>query len=248
MKSALDIVKFLKPKPCPFPLIRIGGELDGAYLVPDDLNGITDCFSPGTADRKDFEDELLDNFGIGSHMCDRSSSPERFRTPLRPGQTFRKIWLGPADNDENISLSSWVKAEASGNPDLLLQMDIEGAEYETILATANDVLSRFRFIVMELHGLGRLNRHGPLQFMLPFFEKLAAHHHCVHLHPNNCSSQVEIGNSGYWIPRVLEITLLRKDRFAGNAALIPPQVPHPLDIEYNVRGKQPQAMGRNWTR
>ncbi len=248
MRSALDIVEFLKPKPCPFPLVRIGGELDGAYLVPDDLSGISACFSPGTSNRKDFEDELLDTYGIGSHMCDKSSSPEQFRTPLRPNQTFRKSWLGTVDDDENITLPSWVKAMAPGNSDLLLQMDIEGAEYDVILATGAEVLNRFRCIVMELHGLGRLNNPRPLQFMLPFFERLAAHHHCVHLHPNNSTVQVQIGKSGFWIPKALEVTFLRKDRFAGNGALIPPQAPHPLDIEYNVRGKQPQAMGRNWTR
>jgi len=39
MDTALDVVEFLKPKPCPVPLVRIGGNRDGAYLVPDDLAG-----------------------------------------------------------------------------------------------------------------------------------------------------------------------------------------------------------------
>ena len=48
----------MKPKASPFGLIRIGGNSDGAYLVPDDLQGISCCFSPGVSDRKSFEDEL----------------------------------------------------------------------------------------------------------------------------------------------------------------------------------------------
>jgi hypothetical protein len=248
VKSALDIVKFLKPKPCPFPMVRIGGKYDGAYLVPDDLNGIAACFSPGTANRKDFEDELLDSYGIGSHMCDKSGEPEQFRTPLRPEQTFRKKWLGITNDGDNITLPSWVAAEVPGKSDLMLQMDIEGAEYQTILATTSDTLIRFRIIVVELHALGRLNRAMGVRLLLPFFERLAMHHRCVHLHPNNVKTQVKIRNSDYWIPRILEVTLIRKDRIAGESTFIPPQMPHPLDIEYNVKGKQLQTMGRNWSR
>lgn len=248
MKSALDIVEFLKPKPCPFLLVRIGGKFDGAYLVPDDLNGITACYSPGTSNRKDFDDELQDKFGIASHMCNFSSDLEKFKTPLKEGQTFRKKWLSTQDDDENITLSSWIEQENPAASDLLLQMDLEGAEYKTINETPGDALKRFRVITMELHSLGRLNKHKSLQFMIPFFKKLSQHHQCIHLHPNNCANQVQVGNSGYWIPRVLEITLLRKDRFAVTNELIPPQLPHPLNIEYNVRRKQPQVMGRNWSR
>jgi hypothetical protein len=36
-QAAFDIIKL---KPSPYPLIRIGGDKDGAYLVPDDLSGI----------------------------------------------------------------------------------------------------------------------------------------------------------------------------------------------------------------
>jgi len=130
----------------------------------------------------------------------------------------------------------------------MLQMDIEGAEYPTILATTSETLSRFRIIVVELHALGRLSRPRGISFLLPFFERLALHHHCVHLHPNNVKPQVKVRNSDYWIPRILEVTLIRKDRIDGKSSLISPQMPHPQDIDYNVKRKQPQAMGRNWSR
>jgi len=58
--------------------------------------------------------------------------------------------------------------------------------------------------------------------------------------------QIRIGRTNYWVPRILEVTLLRKDRFDAARELIPPQLPHPLDIPFNVRWKQPQAMGKIW--
>lgn len=101
MSEISDFLEWLVPKGAIGNLERIGGTGDGAYLVPDDLEGIQACFSPGTANRKDFEDELLDKFSIRSHMMDASSDVNKFRTPLRDDyQTFEKSWLGPDEELE----------------------------------------------------------------------------------------------------------------------------------------------------
>ena len=71
--SKTEVLGILKPKPCPYPLIRIGGKSDGAYLVPDDLEGIDSCFSPGVCNSKRFEDHLAKEYAIKSYMCDFSS-------------------------------------------------------------------------------------------------------------------------------------------------------------------------------
>ncbi len=247
MQTALDVVEFLKPKPCPVEMVRIGGTGDGAYLVPDDLTGIEACYSPGVLNRKDFEDDLQDQFGIGAHMCDFSSDVDQFATPLREGQSFRKKWLGVEEDQDTITLKNWIDEQTPGEADLLLQMDIEGAEFETIMHAPADVLRRFRVILIEIHQLGRLNRASQLAQILPFFQKLAQHHTSVHLHPNNANPQIRIGKTDYWIPKVIELTLLRSDRIAAGGKMISPQMPHPLDIAYNVSWRQPQAMGKVWS-
>ena len=57
---------------------------------------------------------------------------------------------------------------------LLLQMDIEGAEYRNILATYDETLARFRVIVLEVHGLGKFLDAPTLRGVIaPFFEKLS---------------------------------------------------------------------------
>ena len=90
-KIRLQTLNFLRPIQAGHKLLRIGGEGDGAYLVPDDLKGITSCYSPGVSNKKPFEDELLDKFDIGSHMCDFTSDAEKLLTPLVPNrQTFEK--------------------------------------------------------------------------------------------------------------------------------------------------------------
>ena len=57
-EDILFVASVMKPKASPFGLIQIGDNKDGAYLAPDNLQGISYCFSPGVSDRKTFEDEL----------------------------------------------------------------------------------------------------------------------------------------------------------------------------------------------
>ena len=45
-----NLAKALRPVITQHPLIRIGSEFDGGYLVPDDLDGVSACFSPGVND------------------------------------------------------------------------------------------------------------------------------------------------------------------------------------------------------
>lgn len=85
-------------------LIRLGGDQDGGYLLPDDLQGIRTCFSPGTSNVASFEKDLS-TLGIRSYMADFSVdevpvSDERF--------TFLKKFIGFGDRPEYLSLEDWV--------------------------------------------------------------------------------------------------------------------------------------------
>lgn len=130
MSCSMSFVDLLVPRPCPYELIRIGGLGDGAYLIPDDLEGIDSCFSPGVSNYKDFEDALVEQYEIKCHMCDYSSDPSRLRTPLIEGmQTFKRKWLDINRSSDSISLQNWIdEYSPDSSRDLILQMDIEGAE------------------------------------------------------------------------------------------------------------------------
>ena len=241
---------YLIPKSCPFKLIRIGGSGDGAYLVPDDLDGIDACFSPGVNNFKSFEDTLTNEYGIKCHMCDLSSDPSQFRTPLIKGmQTFKKKWLDVDGGVDSISLSEWINEYSPDpNKDLILQIDIEGAEYRNLLAADESTISRFRIIVIELHGFGAFRKAELLSKRIePLLRRFDRNHLCVHAHPNNCCGDFVDIKTGLNIPRVIEVTYLRKDRFSGDTSeFIQPQLPHPQDIRYNVRRKPPIHLNEKW--
>lgn len=91
MKSPEELIWVMQPKPIPYELVRVGGDADGAYLIPNDLEGVQACFSPGVANFKNFEDELVQRYGIRCHMCDYSSDESAFSTELvEEFQTFTK--------------------------------------------------------------------------------------------------------------------------------------------------------------
>lgn len=226
--------------------------MDGAYLVPNDLEGIKACFSPGVNNRKTFEDELTTQHGMHCYMCDVTSDVDQLSTPLISGsQTFDKKWLDIDGSPDSVSLQQWIDLYVPDPAqDLLLQIDIEGAEYRNLNAASEATMQRFRIIIIELHGLPALLDPSQAEIELaPLLRKLDKTHVCVHAHPNNCCGEVVDPESGRNIPVVIEMTLLRRDRLElgqESSVAIPPCMPHPLDISRNVPDKAPLHMNPNW--
>ena len=73
------------------PMIRLGGDGDGGYVVPDDLDGLAACFSPGVSDVADFSS------GSPSEACPPSwpTRPSRGRPRSTPSSTSSRRSSGP---------------------------------------------------------------------------------------------------------------------------------------------------------
>ena len=99
------------------------------------------------------------------------------------------------------------------NADLILQMDIEGAEYRVLLESSDEILNKFRIIVIEFHHLNRLFEMSGFDLIDLTIRKLLKQFEIVHMHPNNCREPVV--HYGFSVPPVMEFTFLRKDRIKG---------------------------------
>lgn len=220
-----DLISAIWPVRTGKSLIRIGSKTsaDGGYLVPDDLLGIQRVFSPGVAGTMDFEQHFLD-LGVPCEMVD--GSVEEAPQPHKLA-SFQKLWLAAETAKDSISLDDWVRQASKPKEDLVLQMDIEGAEYEALLATSSQTLNRFRIIVLELHDLRSVMSRMGLALFRSVLLHLKRTHEIVHAHPNNCCRGVVVGDLEW--PEVLEITLLRKDRISENLGIA--KLPHPLDLD-----------------
>lgn len=216
------LIRALAPVDCGRPLIRLGPDGDGGYLLPDDLDGIADAFSPGVSTESGFERDVAAR-GMRVHMADFSvDAPalehERF--------SFEKKFVTSFPTSSTMTMDQWVEAAAGrSDEDLLLQMDIEGAEFEVLLNMSPELLRRFRIMIIEFHYLHQLWNKPWFLHVSRAFEKVLASHRVVHIHPNNCCGSFR--SAGLEIPRVAEFTLLRNDRCPSTAPRR--DFPHPLD-------------------
>lgn len=213
----------VKPVLSPKPLVRLGGPADGGYLIPDDLDDVRACFSPGVSDVADFEADLASR-GIDCFLADASVDGPPVENPRF---RFEKKFLGAECHGHFMTLPEWVGRCAPADGDLLLQMDIEGAEYEVLYESPLETLRRFRIVVVEFHGLDALFERNGFDLIRLTFERLLRLFRVVHIHPNNCVPTVRFDR--FAIPPVMEFTFLRRDRFGA----VPPRsvtaFPHPLD-------------------
>jgi hypothetical protein len=238
-KAVRDLVRQLHPLATEHPLIRIGAGGDGGYLVPDDLDGVVACFSPGVDNRASFETSLIER-GIQCFLADASVECAPITSDM---VHFTKKFLGVINNDRTMTLDAWVHAYMPGTDDLILQVDIEGAEWHVLLNVSRDTLRRFRIIVIELHDLERLMDKHAFVIIKSTFERLLEDFYIVHNHPNNYGRSVRCRS--LVIPRVQEMTLLRKDRVKSTKfARI---FPHPLD-EKNDANSPDVPLPRQWFR
>lgn len=205
-------------------LIRLGPEGDGGYLVPDDLEGIKACFSPGVSNVAGFELDCAKR-GMPVFMADASVE----KPPIEhPKFQFIRKFIGARTEGDFIRLEDWVNQTLKDSrEDLLLQMDIEGYEYETLLASPTSFLERFRVIVVEFHDMENLFSAPLFPFYSLAFEKLLTTHACVHIHPNNFCRPITVGD--FELLSLAEFTFLRRDRLVNSSHVN--KFPHPLDSD-----------------
>jgi len=220
------ILSLLKPIENGHELIRIGGAKDGGYLLPDDLIGVDVCFSPGVADNWSFENDLFGKFSIPSVMYD--ASVER-PIDLPTIHEFYKKFIGASSFNNYISVEEVVHLDLkSYSGDLIAQIDIEGGEYSLLNSISNDTLLRFRILIVELHELDRwIEKRFFNENITPILEKISKTHDLVHAHVNNNGGTFRY--RGHKAPKVIEITLHRKDRAANYSGFR--KIPHPMDSD-----------------
>jgi hypothetical protein len=199
------LISSLKPVKTEFDLIRIGDSEDGGYLVPDLLETIRYAFSPGVAGTASFERDLISR-GIFCYLADYSVDT----TPISGNfLDFDKKFIGIEDNEVFMTLSTWLDAKCINSNDLLLQMDIEGAEWEVLESVDRETLLKFKVLVIEFHNLHFLLFKYSFESMKRVVDSLLSDYYVVHFHPNNNDGLQNL--SGVSVPPTAEITFLRKD-------------------------------------
>lgn len=216
---------------CGYNLIRIGPNSDGGYLVPNILDKISYCFSPGVGKLTKFEDHLL-KYKIKSFLADgQVNNPSSKKTKYN----FLKKNISSFNNSNNITINKWIKNNIKkSNKDFILQMDIEGSEIAVLNNIDEKNLKKFKIIIIEFHNFDYLGTKLGIKIYDDIFSKLLNNFTICHIHPNNCSDYCYIGK--YKIPKVMEFTFLNS-QLVKSKKLINKKLPHPLDFK-NVENKK----------
>lgn len=218
--------------------IRMGNNEDGGYVMLDDFAGIDGVLSFGVGENITWEEQIADT-GVAVEMYDPTVDNVKIK---KENLYFYKLGVARTKNEEKQmdSLENILNsAHLKNSTDMILKMDIEGAEWDILPYLGEDTLNRFRQIVFELHGLTKIS---PLfhQKTHASFANLNKTHQLVHVHANNCGKSVEVeGNVRF--PWFLEATYVNKNRykFIENEREFPTE----LDCA-NVQGKPEIKLGR----
>ncbi len=216
-----DFLTSIRPVNTEHELIRVGADGDGGYLVPNLLMDIDFAFSPGVANTATFEEALIAT-DIACFLADYSVN----FSPISGSKVdFEKKFIGRFDNEIFMTMDTWIRMKKVDSNNLLLQMDIEGAEWDVFDSMSRETLLKFRILVVEFHSLHLLFFRLSFERIKRIFDLLLNDYYIVHYHPNNNDGLQEY--LGIKVSPTAEITFLRKD--SCNKISIRDKITHLLD-------------------
>ena len=196
-------------------LTRVGSAADGAYVMTAVGDEIAAAISIGVGHDVSW-DQAIAAKRIPVTMFDPTVA--ELPSPV-PGGTFHRIGIGvpraiPAPDLHGMDLRPLDEllglAGVSSSTELLLKIDVEGAEWDAL----RDVdFSVFQQVLIEMHDIARLSDPKQAEAVLETVRKLALTHYPTHVHANN-----EGGFNRFdrlWFPDVIEASYVRKDLLTG---------------------------------
>lgn len=206
--------------------VRLGDDWDGGYVLLDQLASDGVCLSLGVGDNVSF-DLVLAELGYDVLQFDHTVdgpplSHERFR--------FNRIGISDRtpSSDGFFSIADILTIHGlRQRDDLILKMDIEGAEWGAIPLASPEDLDHFSQICIEFHDLGQLTHPAFAEMAAAVFRHLRQTHLAVHVHGNNNCPMYSV--LGVPVPDVLEITLARRrsHEFVPSTEIFPTGIDHP---------------------
>jgi hypothetical protein len=229
------LFKELQPvalKNCTFK--RYGGKNDGGYLMCANLlNTVESAYSYGI-DRED-------NWGcqVSRELAVRVHQYDCF-TEHRPACDGVKFFfhdecVGPRTETSNgqpfDTIPNQIQKNGDAGKDILLKIDVEGAEWASLMATPAAVLDRIVQMPMELHGANE-------QRFVDTIRKLKQTFYIVNLHYNNWACT---GDLAPLRSHAYQVLLVNKRVGVLDPSVTPPAPSSPLNAPDNPKGSECSA-------
>ena len=189
--------------------IRVGRQSDGGYVMADDFRkgGGGIAYSFGISNEISWDADMAKR-GYDVFMYDMTIdglpyTHEKFHF-------FKEGIGGSKDAVKSLdTLKNFIKRNGHKNKfDMILKMDVEGAEWDFLESVSSEILMQFDQIVFEFHNLTAPKTSVEIGRTINLIAKINSTHTLVHLHGNNCGNYIQLEDVGC-IPDTLELTYLR---------------------------------------
>lgn len=233
LKNALKIYKVDG-----YGFVRVGLRTrDGGYVMVDDFSNSNIAYSFGINNDISW-DNLMAERGYDIYQYDHTIN---FLPAYRTEFHWFKEGIAGTDTENEQLKSLKCFLDRNGHSDkknMILKMDVEGAEWDFLETVTPEVLKQFDQIVFEMHNLVRSKESKRIVRLL---EKLNETHALIHLHGNNSSVLLKIGNTIF--PDVIETSYVSREKY-NISELETVTLPTNLDAP-NDRGRRDIILG-NW--
>ena len=130
--------------------VRVGNNADGGYILLNDFSDIKIAYSLGISNYIEFDKGLADK-GIDVYMYDHTINSLPYNNAKF--HWFKKGLCGNNNRKKNLmTLNEMLEQNGHLNEsNMLLKIDVEGAEWEAYNELSEKILSKFKYIIGEFH-------------------------------------------------------------------------------------------------
>lgn len=212
--------------------VRLGKQNDGGYIMVDNFQNGGIAYSFGINDDVSWDSDMVAR-GYDVFMYD----PTIDALP-QENDKFHFVKAGISGEEvaeKSLNTLEYFLAE-NGHTDksnMILKMDVEGAEWKFLKTVFAETLNRFDQMLFEFHQLTRPKTQIEMNNVISCIEKINQTHSLVHLHANNYGTFLVLDDK-ILFPGLLELTYVK----TSNYELVDDEnifLPIPLDQPNNVR-------------
>lgn len=212
-------------------LKRYGSKNDGGYLMCENLiEGIESAYSYGVDREDNWGCDVSKQFLVSIHQYD-CFTPHR---PVCAGGTtiFHDECVGPKtetiEGQPFDTIPNQIRKNGDAGKRILLKIDVEGAEWDSLMATPDASLERIDQMPMEMHGTDE-------QRFLDTIRKLKRTFYVVNLHYNNWACSADVAPL---VATAYQVLLVNKRLGVLDPSVRPPAPSSPLNAPDNPKAPE----------
>ena len=189
--------------------VRIGKHNDGGYIMVDNFQNGGIAYSFGINNDVSWDSDMAargyDVFMYDPTIAGLPQENERFH--------FFKAGVAGIKTGKLNTLEHFIAANGHADKsNMILKMDVEGAEWSFLAAISSETLNKFDQIVFEFHFMTHEKNQSLMNATLACIKKINQTHSLVHLHANNFGSFLILDDK-ILFPEVLELTYVKTSNY-----------------------------------